>query len=253
MKTSWETVKNGRTHYIHVERREVVVGSHFGTGMSDNAGTCSHEEFLEGEFQSMILNDFGEDVLNEVIKAVKKAPIYPHFLKQGREIQARKEFLDTIPIDESLKDLLKDSKTISGYSNYGNKGSYKTSIKSDTVTIFYDSTRGYVEGKDKKRIPLKFYFHASDVVELYDHFYIIGGDNLIVLSPKGNILYDSNQERVKGHVKESIFGSWLRMSRVFRNGSTIFTSYWWFNNEYNKGLLKYELKKGFTGHCELED
>ncbi len=253
MKTSWEIVNNGRTNYVYVERNQVVVGSHYGSGMTDNAGTCTHKEFLEGRFQNLIYQDFGQEVLDEVIKAVKKAPIYPEFQKQQRKIQGMKDFLDSIPINERLKDFINDTKTINGYSFYGNQGGYKTLIKSYTVTLFYDSTRGYVERKNKKRIPLKFDFHASDVVELNDHFYLIGDSNLIVLSPEGIILYDSHQERIKNNPKETIFGSWLRLNRVYKNGTTIFTSYWWFNNEYNNGLLKFELNKGFTGHYEIVD
>ena len=101
--------------------------------MSDNAGTCTHEEFLGGRFQDLIYQDFGEEVLNEVIKAVKKAPIYPHFKKQGREIQARKEFLNSIPKDESLKDLLNDSNTIEGYLNYVNQGSQTLQLETPEV------------------------------------------------------------------------------------------------------------------------
>ena len=253
MKTSWEIVHEGRTHYIQVERAQVVVGSHYGSGMTDNAGTCTHEEFLNGRFQDLILQEFDKTVLDEVITAVKKAHVYPDFLRQAREIQARKDFLHSIPINKNLKKLLKDSKTINGFDFYGNKGSYKTLIESDSLTLEFTSTRGYIENAEKERIPIKFDCHASSVVELNDYFYIICGQNFLVLAPEGHVVYDSNNERVRDKPQEQIFGSWIRIERVYKNDSTIFVGYWWFGNEFNDGLIQYELDKGLIGHCEIKD
>ncbi|MHA1786332.1 MAG: hypothetical protein ACTSVY_12070 [Candidatus Helarchaeota archaeon] len=56
---------------------------------------------------------------------------------------------------------------------------------------------------------------------------------------------------MKENTKKSIFGSWLRLESVYRNKDVMFFGYWWFNHEYNDGLLKFELGKGFSGHCKL--
>ena len=45
--------------------------------MSDVAGVCSHEEFLAGEFQSLITGRFGNAILNDVVEAVWMSPQNP--------------------------------------------------------------------------------------------------------------------------------------------------------------------------------
>ena len=252
MKTSWEKIKGPRTEYVDVTRNQVIVGHHYGTGMSDTAGSCSHQEFLEGRFQDLILERFGEIVLQEVIKTVRKASIYPPFLEQKKEIKQLRQYLDAIPIDLNLKKLNQNPNIINGFSFYGNNGGYKTIIESDTATLFFDSERGYIE-KGSERIRLELPGHGSAVVELHDLFYIIIDQNLVVINIKGRIAYNSTNEHVKGNIKEQIFGSYLRMNSVFRHEETIFVSYWWFNHEFNDGLLKFELGKGFTGRWEISD
>ena len=70
-KTSWEVTRSGRCHYVDVHAKHVIVGSHCGTGQSDNAGRCTHEQFLDGRFQDIVEREHGTDVLDEVIQAVK--------------------------------------------------------------------------------------------------------------------------------------------------------------------------------------
>ena len=59
--------------YIHVGSKSVTVGEHHGSGRTDNAGVCSHAEFLHGKFQSLVLKTHGPETLAEVIAAVKAA------------------------------------------------------------------------------------------------------------------------------------------------------------------------------------
>lgn len=68
--TSWEVTKNGETFYVQFEADGVRVGSHWGTGASDNCGTCSYAEFREGRFHDIILDSFGESKLQEMIAAL---------------------------------------------------------------------------------------------------------------------------------------------------------------------------------------
>lgn len=70
---SWSS-PNGSPHgerYVHVRASEVVVGEHYGSGQTDNAGACSHAEFLAGRFQDIVRSHHGDRVLAEVIAAVK--------------------------------------------------------------------------------------------------------------------------------------------------------------------------------------
>ena len=73
MNTSWEHIDGKRTEYVDVNYHQVIVGHHYGTGMSDIAGACSHQKFLEGEYHGLIIERFGEDLLKEVIYAVENS------------------------------------------------------------------------------------------------------------------------------------------------------------------------------------
>ena len=66
----WENVQGVLVRYAEVGEREVVVGSHSGSGHSDFAGACSHEEFLGGRLQDAVRADHGDAVLAEMIAIV---------------------------------------------------------------------------------------------------------------------------------------------------------------------------------------
>lgn len=72
MKTGWrkERRTSKRVDYVNVYKTHVEVGCHFGSGHTDNAGTCSFEEFLDGKWQDDIKKTFGDQVLGEVIAAL---------------------------------------------------------------------------------------------------------------------------------------------------------------------------------------
>lgn len=68
IKIFWESGPD----YCEVTRYEVVVGFNPGkTGHTDNAGACSHAAFLEGEYQDLVREKFGETVLEEVKAAIR--------------------------------------------------------------------------------------------------------------------------------------------------------------------------------------
>lgn len=70
----WENVRGVVVHYAEVNEREVVVGSHSGSGHTDFAGACSLEEFLvDRRLQDAVLSEHGEATLAEMIEAVRKA------------------------------------------------------------------------------------------------------------------------------------------------------------------------------------
>ena len=97
MKKSWVKISGRRTDYLDIHFYEVVIGNHYGTGMSDSAGACSHKEFLAGRFHDLILEVFGQDVLDEAIKVVNliREGKVPEFQKRKEEILEHKFFLET--------------------------------------------------------------------------------------------------------------------------------------------------------------
>ena len=71
--TSWEARSGGRTDYLSVERHYVILGEHYGSGHTDNAGRCTHDEFLGGRWHAEICERFGKRVLAQALEAVREA------------------------------------------------------------------------------------------------------------------------------------------------------------------------------------
>ena len=71
MKKSWEITTGKRTDYFDIHPDKVIAGHHYGTGMTDIAGVATHEEFLQGRFQSLLEDAFGGELLDEMIAAVE--------------------------------------------------------------------------------------------------------------------------------------------------------------------------------------
>jgi len=224
------------------------VGHHYGTGMSDIAGACSHKIFLEGEHHGLILERFGEDILKEVIFAVKNSYKYPEHNKHRDEDQKILAFFNSIPIDPSLEGLIDQPDTENGHDNIGNAGGKKTILKNEKATFTFTSTRGYVEPAEKEKINLKFNGYAESCVMLSGHFFLLT-DDFVVISPEGETIFTTNEP----DLERKFFGSTIRMGRVYKNKDIIFFSYRWFYNNYPRGIVAYELGKGLTGRWELED
>jgi ankyrin repeat protein len=68
MARNWEKTTGKQVHYLSITDREVVLGDHWGTAMSDNARACSHQDFLTGELQSQVRQIFGAAVLAEALR-----------------------------------------------------------------------------------------------------------------------------------------------------------------------------------------
>ncbi len=69
----WEAVEDGVTHYVMLTpaQREVLVGSHSGSGHSDNARAESYEAFImRRRFHKQIADLFGEAMLNALVAKV---------------------------------------------------------------------------------------------------------------------------------------------------------------------------------------
>jgi len=69
---SWEKTKGKEVRYIQLYDNKIVIGSHFGNGHTDNAGSCSIQEFLDGKYQSLVISDFNKKTLQEVLIYIKK-------------------------------------------------------------------------------------------------------------------------------------------------------------------------------------
>ena len=76
---SWSKPRKPRGEsYLQLTPRQVIVGAHSGSGMTDSAGSCSHEAFLQGRFHDVVLAEFGASVLAEVLQAL--GPGLPDFV-----------------------------------------------------------------------------------------------------------------------------------------------------------------------------
>ncbi|MBN1409216.1 MAG: hypothetical protein JW969_00130 [Spirochaetales bacterium] len=250
MKTSWVKQTGNRTEYVDVHFNSVVVGHNYGTGMSDIAGSCTHEEFLNGRFQGLVAERFGDEVLAEVILAVKSTGENPEHNKKRDEIRQLLDFLETIPEDPALRNLHRHQDTISGRDIYGNISGYKSMIESDTTVFIFEGTRGEIRHKrEPGKIVFKLNFFCTCCVENHDVYYMTGSEHFHVVSPEGKILFTTQKEKLE----DEKFGSYLRIGNVYKNGGIIFFSYRWFYGDRNPGLIRYEQRKGLAGRVEIDE
>src|SRR5260370_34184525 len=100
--THWERQSHGSTHYLWIDPYYVEWGSHRGTPQSDSSERILHDRLLEGEDQDRIAQEFGSDVLQEVLYTVRHGREVPRFLKEWRAAKTRFGFCNAIPIDRTL-------------------------------------------------------------------------------------------------------------------------------------------------------
>ncbi|MCP5099845.1 MAG: hypothetical protein GY943_30180 [Chloroflexi bacterium] len=50
MLTYWENKQGNAIHYVHLTADGIVIGSHMGSGHTDNASSSDYAEFLNGRF-----------------------------------------------------------------------------------------------------------------------------------------------------------------------------------------------------------
>jgi hypothetical protein len=248
LRTSWERQDDRITHYIRITHWQVIVGSHAGSGHTDNASACGYDEFVDGRFHTHILAHFDEGVLTAVLAAVQAAQTYPPFIAKRDKTAVAHAFLESIPIDPTLADFPRHPDTENGATNYGNGGGYKTILRSDTVTLTVERNEGFVmpnEGSEKQALrhssvqAFTLPGHASSTVALHDHFYLVVSDAYAIVTPDGAVL---TQER-------PIFGTFLRINAVYRLEDTVCFGYFWLRGEHPRGWLRYVLGVGFNGRC----
>ena len=67
MTRRWEKSNGPGYAYVYIKGDEVVVGEHFGSGHTDNAGYASRESFLAGHLQNVVRDSLGDAILQEVL------------------------------------------------------------------------------------------------------------------------------------------------------------------------------------------
>jgi hypothetical protein len=248
--TYWEKSKNNSVDFIQVNHNEVVIGSYIKTSsQGGGANSCSHEEFLNGKFHKHIKNYFRSKILNEVIDTVKNANKNPRFQKKIEKTNKRYDFIHSIPVDTGLKNLDKHTETVNGHDNYCNAGNYKTTIKSGNVTLHTKINNNYIESKRGYKTKVEIPGICNSVVEKRDYFFVVSNHNFFVISPKGELIYSTPDY---DDIDNCIFGTQVRIQRVYKNNEIIFFRYTWFSKEHASGFIKYEIDKGLTGRWEIE-
>lgn len=70
MKTAWEKRKGKMLYYCSLDGRHVTVGETDGTRDGDQAGAVTYANFAAGQYHDIVLEYFGPEVLQEVLKAI---------------------------------------------------------------------------------------------------------------------------------------------------------------------------------------
>ncbi|NVM04356.1 MAG: hypothetical protein HWN67_18670 [Candidatus Helarchaeota archaeon] len=256
MKTDWKKIINKDIDWLELDVtfNQVTIRSFFEGGRSWTENICNHKEFLDGKLQLSIKMDFGEDILNEVVSSVKEAPNYHPFQKEKEKMLIRKFFLEQIPKDNTLKNIQKHKNTINGNSNLSNIEDGKILLKSDNLILGLDLDGHYLENIKGVRFPFKLKGYFQAIVELHDFFYIVHSNNFAVISPEGEIFFDTYNYKLDPKLplepNNHLFDYKFSINNVYKHKNTIFFSYNWDRNYYKPGLIKYELELGLT--CKWE-
>lgn len=72
MKTYWNKTTGDRVDYVQIVEEHVIVGRHRGSGHTDEAGSASFADFLEGRYHDVISAEHGPEVLEAVVDAVRQ-------------------------------------------------------------------------------------------------------------------------------------------------------------------------------------
>ncbi|MHA1293434.1 MAG: hypothetical protein ACTSR3_07880 [Candidatus Helarchaeota archaeon] len=258
MKTSWikGKIQNASWDEVTITYGQVIVINWIEGGRSRFEKSCRHEEFLEGKMQLDIKQTFGDAVLKEVIENVKLAIQYPPFQKEKEKFLIRKFFLESIPEDRSLIKLEKDKETLSGFHNLERIRDEKVGLKSDSITFFDTNKGSYLKTKDNKEIKVEFKGILGSVVELNDFFYIVHSDNFCVVSPEGDIIFDTYPLKLYPtkplDFENHLFNFYFSIRNVYRNKNIIFFKYFWDKNYYPPGYVRYEVHRGLVGRSRIE-
>jgi hypothetical protein len=253
MKTSWEKTKSGHTHYCYVKPHRVWVGDHHGSGQSDNAGSCTHREFLDGQYQSLIRDVFGKKVLGEVITAVKGIGQLPEVIEKE---QLENEQLDNwrkMPVEQGLIRLAAEPDE-DGYRDHYGRGPNKSTVVQLTrevkIVAAGGSGKSYLVKPDGGKLEVPIW---SRPMIGHGGFAYWAGDHLLILDVDAILRFDT-----RSMDKSHGIGGRFRITNVLRKGEVVmarYQNYFWVDDPHGvnamgmSGLLKLDPDKGMVARC----
>lgn len=232
----WETRKGTWTHYVSVDACQETVGEHAGSGHTDQAGACSHAEFLAGRYQDDIRATHGEDVLRAVIATVRGSPDNPaHAARRGAHDNLRAA-LEALPHDPALAEQRRHPDTRPGA--YGNLGGYRTEIVTGTHRLDYARDTGTLTRlKDGHSWPVTFPGHASEGVGRDGDFLVCVNQSYATIAPDGTVALAPGARGIS-------FGTSLRIGRVHAAPEMLILDYHWVGAPFPPGLLRFSFGAG---------
>ncbi len=262
MNTHWE---NG-PHYVSITPYEVVVGSNpGGTGHTDNAGSCSHKDFLSGTYQDLVREQMGEAILAEVVAAVKAvaqegSTADPQITEaRERDVQQLAAW-ENIPVNEKLK-ALADAADENGYKdNYGyGPGGTTVVALGDGVTLSLGSMNNdaaftFANGSKKKvNIP-------CGPAVAHNGYAVVVRNDIRVFNAKGEMIFCSG-ESDKGMNASHGLGANYRVPNVLLSGDTFIVEYRNLSAQENpaskkiigeRGYLEVDPLRGVISRCTAQ-
>lgn len=183
--TSWRRQEGAWTYWCDVDAFWVNCG-HLASTTTDNAGRCTHEEFLEGQFQDSIRTDLGEEVLGEVIDAVTHAAEIPQFAQNWQVARRRAEAWRAVRLDVRLALIAADPDESGAINNRpsGDQVDLRNSLgilrlQNWEPTFRPDGSRRWLRSKVER-------LHPDALFVYRDHFYLACRNLLLaVLDPHG--------------------------------------------------------------------
>jgi hypothetical protein len=242
VKTSWQTTRDGSPQWLYVEADSVTIGA--GQGHLEMGSSCSHEEFLAGQWHGEIAALYGAEGLAEVIASVKAAKSYAPFVEKLTRESNLFAQLDAIPVDDSLPTLRAGPRTERGSQNYGNAGGYKTIVRSDSLTLTFNTNKGFLTPNDEElpHRPVTLPGHGSAAVAWKDQFCVVVNSNFVFVDAMGQVdAFPANDQL-------DLSGA-MRIQDCFRHPEAWILGYMLLSDSgYPQyGLLRYVQGVGFVG------
>ncbi len=246
---SWK--KDG--HYVDVGPYKVVVGYNPGkTGHTDNAGSVTHKEFLKGEYQDMVRRDFGEEVLQEIISAVRGArrsfiKPNPETKVRRQEDKARLKAWKKIPVDARLARWAAEAEENAFKDNYGYGPDGTTLVTLEEGVTFQS-------GLGPERFDARFTFANGTTKEIHimampalghKGFLYLASNGMEIWNSKGEKVFDTGVTAQDGNMNETHgIGASYRLTNILRHGDDILVEYsnYWLDR---KDVMKHLGKQGW--------
>lgn len=231
---SWETKREGWTHYVHVDGRWVTVGEHAGSGHSDNAGRCTLAEFLAGRYADDIRATQGPAVLAEVEAAARAYADGTLRDPATERAQSLADRLHAIPVEPTLAEAWHDPAAVQAV--YGNLGGYRTEVATTTHVLTFERMAGSVRAADNET-PVAFPAFASRAIAWRDRFLVIVDDQYAEVTTDGTV-------RMAPGAGALTLGADLRIATLVSHPDMVLMAYRWFDGALPAGLLGWTPERG---------